>query len=290
VREALQALRSQMASQHNGGAARLARHQAQLADRTRRCLADLYRLVWQPFAHELRSATSVRVLPSGPLASLPFGALWNGDMHLVQHQAITLAASLELPRPAPLERPIERVVAFADSQRLPGALAEAQALLVHWPGATVRTGDDATLAALRSEAPRADLLHLACHGEFRPDSPLFSALHLQRGTLTALEAERLPLAARLVVLSACETALSESARDDEALGLVRAFLIAGAREVLGGLWAIDDAATARWMAAFHARLAGGVVPSQALAAQQREGIAQGAHPYFWAGFALHGAP
>jgi CHAT domain-containing protein len=132
------------------------------------------------------------------------------------------------------------------------------------------------------------VLHLACHGEFRADSPAFSTLHLHDGALTALDAEGLTLDGPLVVLGACESALADDARDDEAIGLVRSFLIAGASRVLGGLWAIDDAATARWMGAFHGELARGLPPAQALAQAQRDFIAAGAHPFHWAPFVLHG--
>jgi len=58
--------------------------------------------------------------------------------------------------------------------------------------------------------------------------------------------------------------------------------------VLGGLWAIDDDATARWMAAFHAELARGQSAVSALAGVQRRFIADAAHPFHWAPFVLHG--
>ncbi|MBP6778883.1 MAG: CHAT domain-containing protein, partial [Piscinibacter sp.] len=241
-----------------------------------------------------QSVQAVLVVPCGALAGLPFAALWDGSGHLVERRDFVLAASVEtaLRRRAPASAgalaPNARVVAIADTTRLPGAAAEVAALHACWPNARVHSGDDATRAALHAEAAQADLLHLACHGEFRADSPLFSALHLFDGALTALDAERLPLAAPLVVLSGCETALSHAARDDEALGLVRAFLIAGAGRVLGGLWAVQDAATARWMAAFHARLAAGMPPPQALGDVQRGLIAAGEHPFVWAAFVMHG--
>lgn len=287
VRATIGALRNQLATQQLGGE-RLGRHAPLLAERTQRVLARLHDLVWQPLAAALVGAGNVRVVACAGLAGLPFAALWDGGAHLVERHAISFAASVDSAiRTRPASRS-GRVAAIADTTRLAGALAEMAALRACWPGATLRVGSDATLSALRSEAAQADLLHLACHGEFRADSPLFSALHLHDGTLTALDAETLPLAASLVVLSGCETALADTARDDEAVGLVRAFLIAGARRVLGGLWRIDDAATARWMSAFHAALAAGAAPAQAMRAVQRRFIAEGAHPYVWAPFVLHG--
>ena len=107
-------------------------------------------------------------------------------------------------------------------------------------------------------------------------------LHRDDGARTALGAESLALAGPLVVMSACGSALADAARGDESIGLVRSFLVAGASRVLGGLWAIDDEATARWMAAFHGELAQGRPPAQALAQVQRRFHAGGAHPLPWA--------
>ncbi len=200
--------------------------------------------------------------------------------------ASDLEGSLESALQSRQGRPIERVLAIADTARLPGAAEEVVALRRCWPGAAVCTGEEATRAAFVGRAGAADLLYLACHGEFRADSPLYSALHLQDGTLTAFDAERLALSAQLVVLSGCETGLADAARDDESLGLARAFLIAGAVSVLGGLWAIDDAATGRWMAEFQRLLAAGSTPTRALAETQRRFIARGEKPYVWAAFVL----
>jgi CHAT domain-containing protein len=152
----------------------------------------------------------------------------------------------------------------------------------------LRVGAEATLAALRDAAPAADVVHLACHAQFRADSPYFSALHLADGELSLRDAAALPLVASLVTLSACETGLSRAAPGDELIGLVRGFLLAGAPNVLATLWTVDDASTAALMEDFYAGLCAGARPAAALRAAQSASASAGRHPFYWAAFALYG--
>jgi CHAT domain-containing protein len=118
---------------------------------------------------------------------------------------------------------------------------------------------------------------------------MFSALHLADGALTVDQVQSLALRARLVVLSACETALGDAGVADEGVGLVRAFLMAGARCVLGSQWAVDDVATADFMLLFYRHWRAGEPLACALARAQRGLREQRPHPAHWAAFALHGA-
>ncbi len=148
--------------------------------------------------------------------------------------------------------------------------------------------DEATLAALREHAPAADVLHLACHGQFRPDNPLFSSLRLGDGWLTARDAYTLDTRASLVALSACETGVSAVAPGDELLGLVRGFFYAGAPSLLLSLWTVDDEATAELMKDFYTSLRGGLRPAAALRAAQLRQMRERPHPFFWSPFVLTG--
>jgi len=96
----------------------------------------------------------------------------------------------------------------------------------------------------------------ASHGTLDPDSPLFSAIklapgHGQDGDLTAMEVFSLPLSARLVTLSACQTGLGKLKSGDEIIGFNRAFLAAGAGAILSSLWRVSDVATAVLMKRFY---------------------------------------
>ena len=106
---------------------------------------------------------------------------------------------------------------------------------------------------LRQAAANCRWLHIACHGWFDDADPLAS--YLETGAdeqLTAREVlQTWRLSAELVTLSACETGLSQILRGDEPMGLVRAFLVAGARAVLVTQWPVDDLATFLLMTQFY---------------------------------------
>jgi CHAT domain-containing protein len=271
------------------GQARLQRHGAQIAEREQRCLASLHAAVWQPLAHRMGGASEVFVVPCGGLRAMPFAALCDAAGPLGARTAFTTLASVDaLLRPRPAARPAG-VVALGDTRRLPAAASELRMIAAAWPHAVVLDGNAATRAALQRHASAAGVLHLACHGEFRGDNPLFSALHLADGALTALDVEHLVLpAGAFVVLGACEAARADDALGDEAIGLVRALLVAGAAHVLGASWPIDDADTASWMGALHRALAAGATVPAAVQAVQRAWIDDGALAAQWAAFVLHG--
>src|SRR4029079_17276272 len=141
-----------------------------------------------------------------------------------------------------------------------------------FPSAEALIGESATVAALRKGAAGADILHLACHGQFRSDNPLFSSLRLADGWLTVRDAYDLELRCGLAVLSACETGLNAVAPGDEIIGLARGFFSAGAPSLVVTLWTVDDEETAALMAEFYKRLLAGATPAAALRHAQRHMI------------------
>jgi CHAT domain-containing protein len=100
--------------------------------------------------------------------------------------------------------------------------------------------------------------------------------------------EALGLGPATVVLSGCETGLADTGSGDEMVGLVRAFLVAGAARVLASLWPVDDAVTAGFMAHFYAALRAGDAPAAALRLAQRAVMHEHPHPLYWAAFTLYG--
>jgi CHAT domain-containing protein len=71
-------------------------------------------------------------------------------------------------------------------------------------------------------------------------------------------------------------------------GLLRGFLVAGARSVAVSLWPAEDEPTAKLMTSFHDELADGNSKSAALRLAQIGVREQWQHPYHWAAFALFG--
>jgi CHAT domain-containing protein/tetratricopeptide (TPR) repeat protein len=266
------------------------RHAAQLTDRARRHLADLYETLLQPIERRLGDRRLI-IVPHRSLHYVPFHALHDGTQYVIQRRSVSYAPSagvllhcLELPH-----RPIEQavLVGVADEQ-IPRVRDEVTAIAEILPASTVLLDGAATAAAVRDLAPRADVLHLACHGQFRPDNPLFSSLHLGDGWMTVRDAYELDLGCALVTLSACETGVSAVAPGEELMGLARGFFSAGTASLLVSLWTVDDASTAELMTGVYRGLRDGLRPADALARSQRELIERYGHPYYWSAFAVHG--
>lgn len=287
--DAVDAARFQLEALRHG-AAPVARHLEMLAARARARLSRLHALLWAPLAEALQGCRRVTVVPQGLLGLVPFGALDDGVAPLGQRCELALAPSARLAlrgiEGAP-RRP-RRVLALGETSRLAHTGHEAAFVAGLFPEGQALVGPAATVDALRRHAAAADVVHLACHALFRQDNPRFSMLHLADGAISADEAEALPLAGATVVLSACETGMAALGRGDEMVGLVRAFLVAGAARVVASQWPVDDAVTESFMAAFYRDLAQGAPAAAALGAAQAATQASHPHPGFWGAFAVWG--
>lgn len=140
---------------------------------------------------------------------------------------------------------------------------------------------------------RAAYLHLACHGTAGQGTYLDGALFLtdsihgdDGGVLTAREIANLRTGARLVVMSACETARGVLVRGEGLQGMVRAWLFAGAESVIASLWEVDDESTARLMEELYRQLLTGASIREALVAAKRMLMddPRWKHPSYWAAF------
>lgn len=272
------------------GSERMAAHSGQLARRAEHYLRRLYDQLLRPIEALLGERRLV-VVPHRALHYVPFQALYDGTQYLVERREVCYAPSAAVLRHCLRQslRPVEQalLVGVPDAQ-IPRVRDEVLALAPLFPQATLLLDDQATLAALRSHATTAAVVHLACHGQFRPDNPLFSALRLGDGWLTVRDAYSLRLSCELVVLSACETGVNAVAPGDDMIGLARGFFYAGAPAILVSLWTVDDASTAQLMTSFYTRLRAGARAAAALRAAQEELRQQHPHPYFWSPFVLMG--
>ncbi len=270
-----------------------------MAANARGRLRQLYELLVAPLHDALAPYPQLIVVPHGPLHYLPLHALYDGQSFLLERHAISYLPGASLLRYCTEARSaVSDDLALGHSYGgvLPNALREAKEVATILDSQIV-LGGAATLARLREMAPDCRILHLAAHGNFRPDNPLFSGLALADGWLTTLDIFNLPLNASLVTLSACQTGRNVVGGGDELLGLMRAFLCAGAASLLLSLWAVEDRSTAQFMETFYARLMAGQSKGAALRQTQLEFIHRGvkdttgdpyAHPYFWAPFFLVG--
>jgi CHAT domain-containing protein/Tfp pilus assembly protein PilF len=242
------------------------------------------------------------IVPHAELHYLPFAALLSGgdrEEFLIQRYDIGYApsASMWLRLGARGSSDGKKVLALAPRPKaLPGSRSEVDAIRALYPEATILTEDAATETALRAHAERFDVIHLATNGVLNRRNPLFSFVALSTGAgddgrLEVHEVFGLTFHARLLVLSACETglgsgAISDVPAGDDWVGLVRAFLGAGAQNVTATLWAVEDRSTARVMERLYARLSAGDSEVTALSRAQRETIRNPATagPFYWAGF------
>lgn len=269
------------------------RHRSMLEHRLLSHARALHEQVWAPVRALIGQCDNVVIVPHGPLHDLPFALLHDGRHWLAQRSRLTLAPSASIwlalhGKPACTALP-RVVVAGAPGLAHVGREID-EVARVYGPAALVLRGKDCTSAKLRSATGRGvDILHLACHACFRADNPAFSTLQLADGPLPMHELARWRLPASLVVLSACETGVSHVSPGEEAFGLVRAVLLAGARAVLATQWAVDDAATAKLLSQLHVLLKNGEPPDAALRNVQAEAADGGLHPYYWGAFGLHGA-
>jgi CHAT domain-containing protein len=262
-------------------------------------LHRLYQGLVAPLDAALRNVPRWIVVPYGPLHYLPFQALFDGAEYLVERHEISYLPGASLLRFCLEPRQAAAGVAvFGHSfdGQLPNAVQEAQGIHAIL-GGDLYVEQEATPACFRATAGHRQALHLAAHGSFRPDNPLFSGLALADGWLTTLDIFNLRLNASLVTLSACQTGRSTVGGGDELLGLMRALLYAGAASLVLTLWTVEDRSTAGLMQRFYQGLAEGQRKASALRQAQLAFIQPGgdypaaaayAHPYFWAPFFLVG--
>ena len=217
-----------------------------------------------------RRPDALVVCPTGPLHALPWALLPSCDDRPVS--VVPALRSLGAAS-GPLDH---RRVVLAAGPELPGALAELAALSTVYPSARVFGGSEARVDAVLAALEGADVAHLACHGTFRVDNPMFSSLRLADGMLTVFDLEKLRQAPRLVVLAACDVGTAAVSAGDELLGLAAALQRAGADAVVASLVPVADETVVAMMVELHRGVAAGRSVAGALAAARAAAVAD--HP------------
>ena len=287
--EHLNALRFQIGTLRFGAGA-IRRHLTTLTQKINVHLRQLYDLLIRPLKLTLDQRNLI-VVPFGPLHYLPFHALYDGDKYLIEHSEISYA-----PSAAILQQCLERgehaltraLLMGVSDEQTPRIANEIESLSKVFREPKAFVGESATAEALRQNSAGAGVVHLACHGQFRSDNPLFSALRLADGWFTVRDACGLKLERALVTLSACETGANVIAPGDELIGLARGFFSAGARSVLLSLWMVDDETTEEMMVEFYRETASGRSLAASLRAAQLKTMEVKRHPFFWSPFVLVG--
>lgn len=289
INQSLHALRFQIDTLRFG-AQSVRRHLPSLTEKIKTHLNLLYKRLIGSLEPSLQDRNLI-IIPQGGLHYLPFHALHDGERYLIERCEISYAPSAAIFQQC-LRRGEHRshsaLLMGVSDEQTPRIHDEIRSISEIFGSTTAFVDDDATAEALKTHSPAAHVVHLACHGQFRSDNPLFSALMLADGWFTVRDAYGLRLDNALVTLSACETGANVVAPGDELIGLARGFFSAGARSVLLSLWMVDDEATNQMMVDFYREMKAGSSLSTSLRAAQLRMLKEMPHPFFWSPFVLVG--
>ena len=252
------------------------------------------------------------VLPDGTLYGLNFETLIApkpSAHYWIEQVTVTQAGALALsPGGRPARKPaatgaptlllVGNPVAVSDAYpALAHAAAEIDGVSRHFDGhdRTILVGASATPTAYAGANPgRFSFIHFVAHGVASRASPLDSVIVLSENGrpayVYARDIVRTPLSARLVTISACDSAGARTYSGEGLVGLSWAFLRAGAHQVVGALWQVDDASTARLMESLYDQIGAGRPPADAMRAAKLAMLKSGSvyrKPFYWAAFVLY---
>jgi CHAT domain-containing protein len=265
-------------------------------------LEVLYKCLIKPIKGQLKS-TKLIVVPHGILHDLPFAALKpDRKSYLNDSYALAYLPSVSiLPYVRSRMKPeAGQALVLANDQeegvpQLSHANDEARAV-ASLLGTQPLLGADATASTLRARAGDSAVLHLTAHFDLDRSNPQSTRILLGQDQRSNEPSDLNYVASlnlrktNLVVLSGCQTQVGKRSRGDDAIGLTRAFIYAGAPSVVASLWSVDDDATQKLMIAFYTHLNQGLSKAEALRAAQADLRQQYPNPYYWAGFVLTGDP
>jgi CHAT domain-containing protein len=252
-----------------------------------------------PFAALRRSAGEAPLALRYRFSEAPSATLWRRWRRQLPAPAPRQALILAAPPPpdAAADQSLGEGAATLNAP-LPYAAREADSV-ARWLGGEKRVGAAVSEDVVLQASPPLDsfgLLHFATHTLIDEQEPASSGIWLSPGAdrskgdglLRMNDIVGLPLASRVVVLSACATARGKLLHGEGVLSLARAFFQAGAKAVVGTLWSQWDDQAAALFDGFYHHLAEGASLSTALAAAQRDRIAAGAPTGDWAGVVVLG--
>ena len=253
-------------------------------------LGELYQELLAPLRPHLE-ATHLIFVPHDLLHYVPFHALYDGRQHLIDAFSVSYAPSATvyaLCHGRETNRTGPSLILGVPEAQTPFILQEVQSVAARLPRPELYLGREATEGVLRTKGEASRFVHIATHGFFRSDNPMFSGIRLGGSYLTLYDLYNLKLPAELVSLSACVTGQNVVAAGDELLGLARGLFCAGAASLLVALWEVPDESTAEFMKAFYDRFPSAPNRAEALRDAIREIRDRYPHPVHWAPFVLSG--
>jgi len=263
---------------------------------------DLYQLLIEPVIKDIYT-TKLIIVPHGVLHKIPYAALFDGAKFFVEKFSISIVPSLTVVDFIIKKRNPNhnRFLALAnpdtDHTALRYAEKEVKEISELYAKSEIYVQKEATEGVVKRRSNYADVVHFATHGEFNDRQPLQSGLLLSKDTendgyLQVHEIFGLNFRkTNLVILSACDTAISKIYNGDDLVGLSRAFIYAGTPALLATLWSVDDQSTYILMKDFYNYWYNqGFDKIEALRKAQNSLKAMPiySHPFYWAPFIIIG--
>ena len=158
---------------------------------------------------------------------------------------------------------------------------------------------DAKESVFKMEAGNYDIVHLAMHTILDDNEPMYSTLIFSPDSsgkddrfLRTYEIYGIPLKARMVVLSSCNTGSGRLYSGEGILSLARGFIYSGSASVVMSMWEIEDRAGSEIVRLYYDYLKQGFSKSRALRKARSEFLRGAdqlrAHPYFWSTLVIYG--
>jgi CHAT domain-containing protein/tetratricopeptide (TPR) repeat protein len=261
-----------------------------LLESTQAHLQSLYQELIAPIRH-LLDARHVVFVQHGLLHYVPFHALHDGESYLIDRFSISYAPSASIYvhcQTKPVNAKGDSLILGVSDERTPAIRAEVDALARILPNPKLFVDTEATECVLQTHGPKSKSIHIATHGYFRQDNPMFSSIRLGTSHLSLYDMAHLQLPVELVVLSGCATGLNVVTPGDELMGLVRGLLQAGAQSLVLSLWDVHDDSTKEFMIEFYTQFQQGRSKAEAMQMASISLREHRPHPYHWAPFLLIG--
>jgi len=207
----------------------------------------------------------VIIVPTGKLHPIPWTLL-----PALKDRVVSVAPSASAwMRAHQAPEPRHRHVTLARGPGLATDGAEVPMVARLYDDVTVLEDAAATADKVLSALDGAWLAHIAAHGIFRADSPLFSSLRMHDGPLTVYDFERLQRAPYRLVLSSCDSGMLAPAGANELLGLVSSLLPLGTAGIVAGIVPLNDRALVPLMVDLHRCLRAGQTLAESLYSVRR---------------------
>ena len=208
----------------------------------------------------------VVIVPPGKLHTIPWAllpALADRTFSVAPSATSWLRARAAPP-------PARRHVTLARGPGLVTEGAEVPVVARLYDDVTVLSGGEATARRVLSALDGAWLAHIAAHGRFRADSPMFSSLRMRDGPLTVYDFEQLRRAPYRLVLPSCDSAVLAPVGADELLGLVSSLMPLGTAGIVAGVVPLNDQAVMPLMVTLHRYLRAGQNLAEAMCNVRRD--------------------